>query len=379
LGRILLIVVLLVAYGSLYPFDFHSSHLGASPLWLLFHSWPPAFDRSVLVDIVLNILIYLPVGLFGSLSIGKRRSILLAAALSASIEVLQLFDDSRLCSTLDLISNIAGGAAGAWLARLYGTRVARLLAESPMRASLRPSPALLLLCCWIGYQTFPLIPYLRLYPVRMKIAALLHAGPFSPVQMAASTFEWLAVARLLEEIRLGPGTLALLMLLVPGRLLIAGRTFTWAELAGTACAGLLWTSWLARDPRRTRWLAWMAVAILLLRGLSPFHWQSSAAAFSWAPFGAFFGSDKNSSAAVFFDKSFLYGTVVWFFSQGRFSPLTAGVGVAALLGAIEVLQTHLAGRTPEITDPIYCLIVAGVLKLLDSADRGARSATMRFF
>src|SRR5439155_27275261 len=103
--------------------------------------------------------------------------------------------------------------------------------------------------------------------------------------------------------------------------------------------------------RRTRWLAWMAVAILLVRGLAPFHWQSSAAAFSWAPFGAFFGSDKNSSAAVFFDKSFLYGTVVWFFSQGRFSPLTAGVGVAALLGVIELLQTHLAGRTPEITDP----------------------------
>jgi len=40
LYRILLIVIALIVYGSLYPFDFHSTQLAGSPLWVLIHSWP---------------------------------------------------------------------------------------------------------------------------------------------------------------------------------------------------------------------------------------------------------------------------------------------------------------------------------------------------
>jgi VanZ family protein len=376
LVRILLIVLLLVAYGSLYPFDFHSRPLAASAPWILLHSWPPGVERTVLADVVLNILIYLPVGFLGSLAWGKKRSLVLAAAFSACIEVLQLFDDSRMCSTLDLVSNIAGGAGGVWLAQVYGKRVARLLAESPVRAALRPTPALLLLGCWIGYQTFPLIPHLRLYPLRMKVSVLLHPAGFSLLPMLSAVFEWLAVARLLEEIRLGAWAFAGLMLLVPARLLIAGRTFTWPELAGAVCAGIIWSWWLAMDEKRSRWLAWMAVAVLLVRGLAPFHWQSSAAAFAWLPFTGFLEANKNSAVTVFFEKSFLYGTAVWFFSRGGYSALLSGLGIAGLLGAIEMTQTHLAGRTPEITDPVYALVLAVMLALLDALDRRARARLM---
>ena len=373
MGRILLIVVVLVAYGSLYPFDFHFRQLGASPLWILFHSWPSALDRTVPADVVLNVLIYFPIGFFGSLSLGRKKPVLLAAALSACIEVLQLFDDSRMCSTLDLVSNIAGGAGGVWLAQVYGKKVARLLEESPVREAVRPTPALLLLACWIGYQAFPLIPHLRLYPLRMKVSALLHPAAFSAVQMAVATFEWLAAARLLEEIRLGAWALAWLILLVPAKVLIAGRNFTWPELAGAAFAALLWTSWLAWTGRRSRLLAWMAAAVLLLRGLVPFHWQSAASAFSWRPFAGFLGADKNFAVTVFFEKSFLYGTAVWFLSRGGSSPLRSGLAIAGLLGAVEMAQTHLAGRTPEITDPLYALVLAAMLTLLEAVDRKTRA------
>jgi hypothetical protein len=207
----------------------------------------------------------------------------------------------------------------------------------------------------------------------MKVAVLLHPAAFSLVQWMAATFEWLAVARLLEEIQLGSRTLSLLMLLIPARLLIADRTFTWPELAGAACAWLLWNGCLVGYEKRPRLWAWTGAAVLLLRGFAPYHWQSSPSAFSWAPFSGLFEADQNSSVTVFFDKSFLYGTVVWFFCQTG-SPLAAGIGVAGLLGIIEVVQIHLPGRTPEITDPAYTLILAAVLKLLDSADRQARPA-----
>jgi VanZ family protein len=50
--------------------------------------------------------------------------------------------------------------------------------------------------------------------------------------------------------------------------------------------------------------------------------------------------------------------------------------VAGVLGVIEFLQIHLPGRTAEITDPLYAVILGVVLKLLDSADRqGVRGLT----
>jgi VanZ family protein len=374
LGRILLIVILLVAYGSLYPFDFHSQDLPASPLWILVNSWPPHMDRSTWVDVILNVLLYIPVGLFGSLSLGKSWSILLAAMLSAGIEMLQLFDVSRTCSVLDLVSNTAGGAAGVWLAQAYGKGVTRLLGDARARASLRPSPALLLLGSWIGYEIFPLIPFLRLSPIRMKVFALLHPAPFSLLQASSSAFEWLAVARLLREVRLGAGTLPLLMLLIPGKLFLASRSFTWPELAGAIAAWIFWNSRLFEDEKGTRLLAWFGAAVLLLRGLAPFHWQSAPGPFSWKPFAGFFEAAKDSAVLVFFEKTFLYGTAVWLFSQCGYSIVAAALGVAGMLGVIELAQTHLPGRTAEITDPLYTLLLAAILRMLDTADRTRRTS-----
>jgi hypothetical protein len=55
LYRILQIVIALIVYGSLYPWEFHSTRLAASPLWVLIHSWPTNIDRFLVRDIVVNI------------------------------------------------------------------------------------------------------------------------------------------------------------------------------------------------------------------------------------------------------------------------------------------------------------------------------------
>ena len=72
LYRILLIVIVLIVYGSLYPWDFHSTQLGASPLWVLIHSWPEHIDRFLFRDIAVNVVIYLPVGVFGLLALRQK-------------------------------------------------------------------------------------------------------------------------------------------------------------------------------------------------------------------------------------------------------------------------------------------------------------------
>jgi VanZ family protein len=378
--RILLITVVLIVYGSLYPFAFHSALLPAGPLTCLLHSWPAGLDRFIFKDVVLNVLIYLPIGFFGCLAFGRSRlfsallAVVLGLALSGSMELLQLYDDSRTSSALDVVSNVAGAAAGVGLAFLYGRRVARLLANPRMTAVARPSAALLLLCCWLGYQSFPLIPQLSRTQLSLKLSLLLRPSSFSVIQGLGTFIAWLMLARLLETVS-GARTIFWMLLLLPARLFITGRTFTWPEAIGAVCACILWRRGLCRFESRTALLAWLAVTLLLLRGLAPYHWQSTASAFSWMPFGGFLEAEQGVSGMVFFDKTFLYGTTLWLFHKAGYpSPIFISA-LAVLLGIIEVLQTHLPGRTAEITDPLWLLILALILRLLDSADRQAR-ATM---
>ena len=52
--RIWLIVIAVIVYGCLYPWEFHSTPLPASPLCVLIHAWPSAIDRDVIQDIAVK-------------------------------------------------------------------------------------------------------------------------------------------------------------------------------------------------------------------------------------------------------------------------------------------------------------------------------------
>jgi VanZ family protein len=382
LGRVFLITLVLIIYGSLYPFQFHSHDLAGGPVWALLHSWPGEVDRFLLKDAVLNVLIYIPIGVFCSLWMGRGKinpicaglTISLAFVLSTSIEIAQWFDATRTSSGLDAVTNVTGAALGVWLAQIYGHTLVRIWERTELRAVFRPSGALLLLCCWMGYQTFPIIPLLSHTQVLAKLSALWHVRSLSPVQTIGAMLDWLAVARLLELTGLGTMVrriLPLMMLVLPVRLLIVARSIGWPELVGAACAWVLWTQWLGRYPKRAALLAWAAGGMLLVRGLAPFQWQSTPTPFSWAPFAAVMDSGL-LSGTIFFNKTFLYGTAIRLFADAGWPYSVSAIGVAGVLGAIEAIQTHLPGRTPEITDPLYALILGGVLRLLDSADLAQR-------
>src|SRR5579883_1291846 len=118
MGRIFLLCIVLVVYGSLFPFQFHHGQSPAGPLWTFFHTWPVGLDRYEIRDIAINVLIYIPIGLFGCLWVGNGKvrpsgaawTILLGTGLSFTMEMLQFYDDSRSCGISDLLTNAAGTA-----------------------------------------------------------------------------------------------------------------------------------------------------------------------------------------------------------------------------------------------------------------------------
>jgi VanZ family protein len=376
--RVVLIVVALILYGSLYPWEFHARQLGASPPWILLHSWPDAINRYLLWDIVVNVALYTPLGVFGFLAMreGAPRAVriltpvLWALALSASVEMIQLFDDSRQCSGSDVLCNVTGGAVGVGLGMLYREKLEAVLERRQTASFLHLSGALLLLCCWLGYQLFPLFPSLGRAKLAAQLAALGPISTMSPVETLVVFAEWVAVACLLEGLLEEETThmLAALLLVVPARLLIVSRSLSWSDIAGAATALAAWL-WVPRLYVR-RAAPFLLTSALVLGELAPFHF-GRARAFNWVPFRGFLVSTWQSGFVVLFRKSFWYGSVIWLWRAAGYRLAPIVLAVAAALLALEWVQIWLPGRVPEITDAVLAVLMGVLLYLVEATRQRA--------
>lgn len=385
--RILLIVIAIIVYGSLYPFDFHSAQLAASPPWVLIHSWPMAVTRFLILDVAVNVLLYTPLGVFGFLAFRQNLGGAVAATtamaigliLSSSIEMTQLFDDARECSALDVLCNVTGTGIGVALGAFYQRWLERNISRTETASLLHPNGALLLAYAWLAYQVFPLFPALSRTRMAEKWHVLFATGSISALDTLTYFAEWLVLAQLLAAVLGTESTrklLALFLLVLPARLFIAGRTFTWSELVGTvlACVCFHFISVY-------RWSLGLStvllISVLILRGLAPYHWSAIANPFSWIPFSGFLEANREFSMLTFLRKCFWYGSAIWLLRATGWRIVTASVAVALLLGVIEAIQVHLPGRVAELTDPVLAMILAATLGLLERRQHPHLSPTLR--
>jgi len=377
LSRIFFATICLIIYGSLYPWHFHARELTANPIWILVHTWPSYSAAAQIKDIVINILLYTPLGLFGflSLSHARRKAVQVAApiaigfVLSFGIEILQLFDAGRDASALDVLTNTVGTGVGVLCGLLFESSFRRIrTGHSPLRYQ-QPS-SLLLLVFLAAYQLSPFFPDYSVFSLQHKLIALIAVNEFSIRICLLSLIEWLAVARLVETaidpLWVSRIYLAMLML-IPAKMLIVGRSTNCAELAGAALAYFVWRYGLQHSPRRAPVLAVLFTALIIIRGLSPYQFTSAATPFSWIPFRALFDTDRVAAITIFLGKLFAYGTFVWLLRDSGWRMRYAAAGAAATLGAIEVAQMFLPGRVPEITDPLIALFLAWIFWLVDDS------------
>src|SRR5262249_54244913 len=153
LRRILFIVIVLIVYGSLYPWQFRAAISIGNPLIILLHSWPVELNRFVMRDVVLNLLLYVPLGVFAYLTGSEHlrdsyalvAGLALALILSIGVEIAQLFEPARYASGSDVLCNFVGAGGGILAARLYQKRLTELLRGDAVQSLLRPSSAAMLL------------------------------------------------------------------------------------------------------------------------------------------------------------------------------------------------------------------------------------------
>ncbi len=356
-------VLLIIVYGSLYPFHFQWHDFADGPLRELLSTWPIPADRA---DYVSNFLLYLP---FGFLLVRAWRAaprwisaplaVAAGVALSMGMEMAQLYDSGRVSAMADVYANGAGTLAGAAAAVILRRDLApgALVRMLKLDVVWRPF-AILLILCWLGNRLYPYFPALGFHAAFTAPA---------PVELFEQTVFWLAAALLVDSMigvqssRLALA-LAVAMVLI-ARVFVIEDTISSAETGGAVLAALLWIA-LSRVERRGTIVAGLFVAAVILRALEPFQFNANPRSFGWIPFASFIDGPRENGIRVFFEKAFTYGALVWLPVRAGASFAVATIFGIVLVFALRQAQVFLPERSAEITDAVMVAMMAGLLKLV---------------
>jgi VanZ family protein len=180
---LILVFIILIIYGSLFPFDQWTEPKVALFRFLI--SWPRSVEKA---DLVQNVLAYAPLGLFLTSYLMRFMrfwpAIVLATiagtTLSLVMECIQQFLPSRTSSLVDLILNLSGTFAGGLLAAFL-SRDALSGARFPairkhwFRSGVLSNIGLVTLVLWTLSQTSPLVPTFDMGQLHFGLSRLLYS------------------------------------------------------------------------------------------------------------------------------------------------------------------------------------------------------------
>lgn len=373
------IIVAVILYGSLYPFRFQQPEGGVGPLRHLIQSWAETPGRG---DFVANIFFYLPLGYFGSLALAGRgrrlpRILLVTLAgglLSTAMELAQYYIAERVSAADDIYANLIGTLLGAIVANLAGERFLWL----PLHEIGANRIPCLLLALWLGYRLYPYVPTIDLHKYWDALKPVVFHPRPNGYDLFRYTARWLTIGSLIESFG-GPRRGWLLFPLfiaavLAARVLIVGKTLSAAEIGGAAIALAVWLLLAISVSARIRvgGTAVLLSAYVLAERLEPFRFTSYGGAFGWTPFRSFLYGSLEVNILSFLDKTFLYGALIWLLEKSGLRPGASTILVVTMLFATSWAETHLPGRSAEITDALMALLIGAIMAVTKTPTEGSR-------
>ncbi|AMN48451.1 hypothetical protein ACG33_15360 [Steroidobacter denitrificans] len=375
---IVIVVVTLILYGSLYPFNFKPGAIEGGLLQALRElNWA----RAGRDDRISNVLLYLPLGfclfLWLHSHFGRHASILIAVlagtTLSLSIEIVQVYVPGRVSSLTDLTLNAAGtvlGAAGG----LIWSLLSRLMHQSAhVEKSAADPGAVVLILFWLTSRFVPFVPQLNLEKLKTALQPL-----FDPKFGAAAVFTyltcWMVVHQAVAATTSRPKRLDRLLLLITavllGSLLLAGQAFVPAELLALLLLLplLVLMHRLKPHPRHAAFV-FAILAVLILNGLAPFDFETPASRFDFWPFMAWLRVDpllslRTADWAALLDKTFLFGALIWTLRIWGTTTRFAAACTVMVISVVEILQLWLPRQDASIADPLLAAAVGWLMHRL---------------
>lgn len=369
-------MVALIAYGSLYPFNFKPDVEDDLFSALSQLSWA----RAGRGDRISNVLLYLPLGFCLYLSWHSRLqrgpslllATLLGTLLSLAIEVAQVYVSSRVPSLADLALNTAGTFLGA-IGGMGWTGLSRLM-HLPTRSEKPPRDpgAALLVGLWLAWRFAPFQPQFDLGKLKAALRPLFDPT-FDFITVLIFLTCWLVVNQAVSALVSRPRRLEMLLLLMAavlvGRLLVANQAFVPAELLALLLLlpMVVLMHRLRSKPRRAA-LVLAVVAVLIIEELAPFDFAGTGQFDLW-PFMRWLGAGWDATVqgadwVQLFGKLFLYGALLWVVREWGASTNFAFGVMVTIAAVVELLQIWLPGEHASITDPLLALAIGLLFRSL---------------
>lgn len=364
--KLFLIIALLIAYGSLYPFDITAPSPSAWKTFL--YDWSLFTSKG---DVLGNIVLFIPFGFVGFWSISIRNAIYryamvltLAFVLAFSLQLAQIWLPSRSGVLSDVVWNMAGAVIGTIAAHLEVRRagVGKLAIPS---ATLAPLGLLML---WLLAELSPLVPTLDLQKFKDALKPLMYGVNFSFPAIFAHAAGVFAAGSALATLVLKPTKwlFGLIALVLAGKMIIVHLTLDVSLLTGFLVGCLAWllvpASW---GKERFVFAFWGLFAAWTIVALTPFS-PLPGGSFNGIPFAAMLKGSMEMNVRDVAQSLFIYTGLLWLAQKmvSRISGIMVGLVLWACL--IEFMQMTVLGRTADITEPILILSIGWLLVALQS-------------
>jgi VanZ family protein len=372
--RVLSVIVVLIAYGSLYPGDISEPDADAVKQFLT--SWNLFTSRG---DMLGNVALFFPLGMAGILftrkkfdsGIGVAALLFLALIYSFSLQLAQVWLPSRSAALADVAWNMVGTAAGIASAHLIATR-------SSARGHPLDVPSLVplvVLALWLLTELLPLVPSLDMQKFKDALKPLFLVSSFSfPATVMHAAGIAVAGNALTALGQRAAGWLGGVVLLVwAGKLVIVNLTLDASLLLGTLAGYGGYLIALRGEVKKPFAVAfWLLLAAWSITALTPFS-PASGGTFNGIPFATMLQGSLEVGVRGLVQSLFIYTTLIWLAHRTGLSIGKAVLGLAIWSSFIELMQMGLLGRTADITELILLLLVGWVL----SAAQARRPAPMR--
>jgi VanZ family protein len=372
--RVLSVIVVLIAYGSLYPGDISEPDADAVKQFLT--SWNLFTSRG---DMLGNVALFFPLGMAGILftrkkfdsGIGVAALLFLALIYSFSLQLAQVWLPSRSAALADVAWNMVGTAAGIASAHLIATRSSARGQPSDV-ASLVP---LVVLVLWLLTELLPLVPSLDMQKFKeaLKPLFLVFSFSFPATLMHAASIVVAGSAFMALGQRAGWWLGAAILLVWAGKVVIVNLTLDASLLLGSLAGYggylLALRAGITKPFEVAFWLLLVAWSITALTPFSP----ASGGTFNGIPFATMLQGSLEVGVRGLVQSLFIYTGLIWLAHRTGLSIGKAVLGLAIWSSFIELMQMGLLGRTADITELILLLLVGWVL----SAVHARRPATNR--
>jgi VanZ family protein len=377
LPLLLLGLVVLICYGSLYPFNFvfDPSHPTLGDAWQRL-SWA----RAGRADHVRNVLLYAPLGFCLMLWLRYRVGFMWAAVLatvlglllSLSIEIAQVYLTIRVPSLMDVTLNAVGTLFGAVVGMVWRRLSALVYLPPNTRTKPGDRSALVLLITWVIWRLADFEFAISLTRLKQAFRPLLQ-WDVSGLLTLRFLILWLVVAQAVlsyaHRQRSNEVLLTIIAVVLIGRLLFITPAFIPSELLALV---LLLPALVVLHKFRSAPQSLVAllafIALFIYERLAPFHFGSMEHNFDLWPFVTWIHEGMPIDANSLLRKMFTFTAMIWLLKDAGLPMRTALLSVVVAVLGIEVIHLWQPEHSSSLTDPTLALLM-GLVMLFASDER----------